>query len=210
MTAVPVIHLAAAHTLRIPSGELAQRARERFGGELRRAGSFAQLSLLGVQQCRDEAGPAGAPGILWPSSRGALAAAHAALDEGRGDAPVMPFTFIATQPHLAAALLARQARLARAAFVHVERDSWPSLLHVAAHWLRECDEVLVGWVEEGAEKHGIAQSDWCLLRRRPAPARCEPLAEGAGETVSSGEGIARLAAWHAARRDRRPRRAACE
>src|SRR5207248_5208971 len=130
---------------------------------------------------------------LWTSSHGALAAAHAALDEGRGGAPVMPFTFIATQPHLAAALLARQASLNRAAFVHVEGDTWPSLLHVAAHWLRECDEVLVGWVEEGAEKQGIAQSDWCLLRRRPAAARCEPLAEGAAEAVSSAEWIARLA-----------------
>src|SRR5262245_30604387 len=92
---------------------------------------------------------------------------------GRGGKrrPVMPFTFVATQPHLAATLLAqRGAPVARAAFVHVAPDAWPMLLDVAQAWLASCDAVLLGWVEEAAEGEAH-QSDWCLLR--------EPAARGA-------------------------------
>jgi len=158
-------------SLRIAKGELGARVRERFGAELRRTGSFAQLCLLGAAACLDAAPRASALGVLWASAHGAREAARAALAEAASGDPVMPFTFVATQPHLAATLLAqRGAPVARAAFVHVAPDAWPMLLDVAQAWLASCDAVLLGWVEEAAEGEAH-QSDWCLLR--------EPAARGA-------------------------------
>ena len=97
-----MIYLSAPTLLRIAPDELAPRARERFGGELRRAGSFAQVSLLGAQACLDAAPAAGSLGVLWGSAHGAVGAARAAIAEAASGEPVMPFTFVATQPHLAA------------------------------------------------------------------------------------------------------------
>lgn len=162
--------LAAPTLLRIPPDELAQRARERFGGELRRAGGFAQLCMLGASACLEAAPPAASLGVLWASAYGARGAAHAALAEAASGEPVMPFTFVATQPHLAATLLAqRGAPVVRAAFVHIPPSGWPTLLDLAGGWLAGCEAVLLGWVEEGAaeEPH---RSDWCLLLARPPAA----------------------------------------
>jgi hypothetical protein len=169
------MRLVAPTLLRIAPDELARRARERFGGELRRAGSFAQVSLLGAQACLDAAPPAASLGVLWASTYGARNAAQAALSEAASGEPVMPFTFVATQPHLAATLLAqRGAPVKRAAFVHLAPSRWAMLLDAARAWLGDCEAVLLGWVEEAAagEPH---QSDWCLLRGKPAAAREAPL-----------------------------------
>ena len=167
-----MIHLAAPTVMRVPAAELAQRARERFGGELRRAGRFAQLCLLGAQACLDAAGPRGPMGVLWSSSRGPVSAVRAVLAEAASGEPVMPFSFVAIQPHLAATILAqRGVAVTRAAFVHTEDDAWPWLLAQGASWFKTCERVLLGRVEEG-ETH---QSDWCLLRDKPAAARGAPL-----------------------------------
>lgn len=162
-----MIHLAAPTLLRVPPGELGARARERFGGELRRAGTFAQLALLGAQACLDAAPRPASLGVLWASSHGAVGAARAALAEVASGEPVMPFTFVATQPHLAATLLAQRGLpVTRAAFVHVAPAGWPLLVDVARAWLATCEAVLLGWVEEslGEEPH---LSDWCVLRAGP-------------------------------------------
>lgn len=149
--------------LRVPKGELAARVREQFGGELRRTGAFAQLCMLGATACLAAAPRVSSLGLLWASTYGARDAAMAALVEAASGEPVMPFTFVATQPHLAATLLAqRGAPVRRAAFVHVAPESWPLLLDTARSWLSDCEAVLLGWVEEAADG-GEHQSDWGLL-----------------------------------------------
>ena len=191
-----MIHLAAATTLRLGAGEIASLARDRFGGELRRAGAFTQLCLLGAQECLG-AGPAtGSLGVLCSSGHGAIGAARAALAE----APLMPFTFIATQPHLAAALLAQRAGpVPRAACVHVAADGWPWLLRLAQAWLAGCDRVLVGWVEEGDAS--ACRSDWCLFQRGAAALRCEALPAPAGALAATvADWIGRVVAWRAGAR----------
>jgi hypothetical protein len=196
-------YLVAPTVLRIAPDQLAARTRERFGGELRRAGSFAQLCLLGAQVCLDSTPGRASLGVLWASRHGALAAARTALREAANGEPVMPFTFVATQPHLAATLLAqRSAPVARAAFVHIESSHWPLLLRLAQTWLASCEQVLVGWVEEAAEKHGTHQSDWCVLQKEPGELSCEPLRETRGAVAAtSADWLARVAAWAAAPRE---------
>ena len=162
-----MITLVAPTILRVPPSELGARAKERFGGELRRAGTFAQLALLGAQACLDAAPSCASLGVLWASSHGAIGAARTAIAEAARGEPVMPFTFVATQPHLAATLLAqRGAPVARAAFVHVEPTHWPRLLGIAQAWLAECEQVLLGWVEESLAGEA-QQSDWCVLLAEP-------------------------------------------
>jgi len=149
-------------SLRIPRDQLAERVRERFGGELRRAGTFAQVGMLGAVACLDAAPRPSSLGVLWWSAYGARDAAQAALAEARNGEPLMPFTFIATQPHLLATLLAQHgAPVTRAAFVHVDPSASPILPGLAQAWLKSCEAVLLGYVEEG-QPHC---SDWRLLRR---------------------------------------------
>ncbi|HXU43468.1 MAG TPA: hypothetical protein VN675_14150 [Burkholderiales bacterium] len=195
-------YLVAPTVLRVAPGEMAARTRERFGGELRRAGGFAQLCLLGAQACLDSAPQRASLGVLWASRHGARAAARAALQEAASGEPVMPFTFVATQPHLAATLLAqRSAPVARAAFVHVAPSDWPLLLGLAQTWLAGCEQVLVGWVEEGAEGEAH-QSDWCVLQKKPGEVSCEPLRAARGALpATSADWLARVAAWTAAPRE---------
>jgi hypothetical protein len=164
------VHLLAPTVLRVAPHELRDRARERFGGELRRAGSFAQLCVLGAQACLDAAGDRGPFGMLWTSTHGALLATRTALADGRqrGE-PAMPFTFVATQPHLAAAFLAQRShKVARCAFLYLAAEGWPWLARLAQAWLADCGQVLVGRVEESATDSIAHQSDWCLLANRPA------------------------------------------
>ena len=198
-----MITLTAPTVMRIDAAALAPRVRERFGGELRRAGTFAQICLLGAQACLDAAPPRGALGMLWASGRGAVGAARAALAESAGGEPVMPFTIIGTLPHLAATLLAqRGAPLARAAFVHVRPSGWPWLLGLAQAWLAGCDRVLLGWVEEALENEGSHQSDWCVLQKDPGEWPCEPLREARGALpATSADWLARVVAWSAAPRE---------
>ena len=121
------MRLRAPTVLRIAPEELRARARKRFGGELRRAGSFAQLCLLGAQACLDAAGVRGPLGVLWTSAHGAALATRAALKEGlQPGAPAMPFTFVATQPHLAAALIAQRSQAVRST---VRSSEWPPPMH---------------------------------------------------------------------------------
>ncbi len=174
------MHLRAPTVLRIAPEELRARARERFGGELRRAGSFAQLCLLGAQACLDAAVVRGPLGVLWTSAHGAALATRAALEEGlQPGAPAMPFTFVATQPHLAAALIAQRSQaVARSAFLYLAADDWPWLARLAQVWLADCGQVLVGRVEESAAAGGAHESDWCLLTNEPA----SPLAAPPGDS----------------------------
>jgi hypothetical protein len=187
-----VIHLSAPTVMRVPAAELSPRSRERFGGELRRAGGYAQLCLLGAQACLDAARPGGSLGVLWSSSRGPVSAVRAVLAEAASGEPVMPFSFVAIQPHLAATILAqRGANVARAAFVRIEDDAWPWLLAQAMSWLGTCDRVLLGRVEEG----DVHQSDWCLLQRDPPGITCEPLAKMDSAIPTTAEDwLARVAA----------------
>lgn len=149
-------------SLRIPRDQLARQVRERFGGELRRAGTFAQIGMLGAVACLEAAPRPASLGVLWHSTHGAREAAQAALAEAAGGELVMPFTFIATQPHLLATLLAQRGTpVTRAAFVHVDPSGSPILLDLAQTWLASCEAVLLGYVEEG-QPHC---SDWRLLRK---------------------------------------------
>jgi len=122
--------------------ELAREARARFGQEVRRLGAFTQLCLLGAETCLERSGTSGSLGVLLATAHGARSAVQAALAE------VMPFTFIATQTHLAGALLARRHAVVRAACVYLEAEDWPGLQHMAQAWLAGCERVALGWVEE--------------------------------------------------------------
>jgi len=195
------VYLLAPTSLRVAPDDFPARVRARFASELRRAGRFAQLCLLGAQACLDAAGGDGALGVLWASEFGALYAARAALDEDlrRGEA-AMPFTFIATQPHLAGALLAQRSHpVTRTACLYLPADAWPSLPRLAQRWLAECERVLVGCVEESGSGGVAHRSDWCLFRKKPAAGalRCERSleAESAADATTE-DWIPRVAAWH--------------
>jgi len=187
-----VIHLAAPTVMRVPAGELSARSRDRFASDLRRAGGFAQLCLLGAQACLDAARPGGSLGVLWSSSRGPVNAVRAVLAEAASGEPVMPFSFVAIQPHLAATILAqRGVDVTRAAFVRIEDETWPWLLAQAASWLETCERVLLGRVEEGE----VHQSDWCLLQRESPGILCEPLAKpDHAVPATAADWLARIAA----------------
>ena len=195
------MRLLAPTVLRIAPAELRSRARERFGGELRRAGSFAQLGLLGAQACLDAAGGGRPFGLLWTSAHGALLATQAALAEQllEGE-PVMPFTFVATQPHLCAALLAQRSHaVTRSAFLYLVPEDWPCLLQLAAAWLAECGQVLLGWVEESTVENLPHQSDWCLVAGGASGVKCEAVQAGAEVLqATTADWLSRLAAWHGA------------
>ena len=199
------MHLLAPTVVRAAPGEMPARVRARFGAELRRAGSFTQLGLLGAQACLDAARGDGPLGVLWASAHGAREATRAALDDGlrRGD-PVMPFAFIATQPHLAGTFLAqRSIPVGRTAHLHLAVDAWPWLLHLARCWLADCARVLVGWVEESDDGRAAHRSDWCLLQMRPAEGsvRCEAARdEAVADSATSQDWLARIVAWGAAPR----------
>jgi len=195
-----VTYLCAPTALRVAPGDLAAQVRARFANDLRRAGRYAQLCLLGAQACLDAARGEGATGVLWASQLGPLEATRAALDEtlARGE-PVMPFTFIAMQPHLAGALLAqRSPQVARTACLVLAPDAWPQLLRLAERWLADCERVLVGWVEESESAGAAHRSDWCLLRKQSAAGaiRCEHMPHSRDAAAATGEDwIARIGAW---------------
>ena len=194
------MYLLAPAALRIPPDDFSARVGARFASELRRAGRFAQLCLLGAQACLDAAGGDGPLGVLWATGGGALDATRAALDESlKLGEPAMPFTFIATQPHLAGALLAQRSHpVTRAACLSLAPDAWPSLPHLAQRWLADCERVLVGWVEESGSGGVAHRSDWCLFRKKPTAGalRCErsPEAESAADATAE-DWIPRVAAW---------------
>ena len=194
------VYLLAPTALRVAPDDFPARVRSRFASELRRAGRFAQLCLLGAQACLDAAGGDGPLAVLWASEFGALHATRAALDEdlARGE-PAMPFTFIATQPHLAGALLAQRSHpVTRTACLYLPAEAWPSLPRLAQCWLAECDRVLVGCVEESGSGGVAHRSDWCLFRKNPAAGalRCERSAgpENAADATAQ-DWIPRVAAW---------------
>jgi len=194
------VYLLAPTVLRVAPEDLPARVRARFAAELRRAGGFAQLCLLGAQACLEAAGGDGPLGVLWASEFGAVQATRAALDEDlkRGE-PAMPFTFIAMQPHLAGALLAQRSHpVTRAACLYLAADAWPSLPQLAQRWLAECDRVLVGWVEESGAAGAAHRSDWCLLQKKPAAGavRCERSLKADNAAAAAAEDwIPRVAAW---------------
>jgi len=152
--------------LRIPPPELRSLVHARFGDRLRRAGSFAQLTVLGAAACLEQAGGGGTLGMLWTSRRGAVLATRAALAELRSGEPLMPYTFLATQPHLATPLFAEHVHpLARCAFLYLEPGQDTVLATLARAWTSTCDRVLLGRVEESAAADAPHESDWRLLRR---------------------------------------------
>jgi len=158
--------------LRIAPSELRRLVQARFGDKLRRAGSFAQLTVLGAAACLDAAVGTGPLGMIWTSTYGALAETRAALAELRSGEPMMPYTFIATQPHLAAPLFAQHVHpLARSAFLHLEPGGERWLLELARAWRRDCERILVGWVEESVTESGLHRSDWSLLAEAPGDRR---------------------------------------
>jgi len=197
------VYLLAPTVLRVAPDDFPARVRARFASELRRAGRFAQLCLLGAQACLDAAGADGALAVLWASEFGALHATRAALDEDlrRGE-PAMPFTFIATQPHLAGALLAQRSHpVTRTACLYLPADAWPSLPRLAQRWLAECDRVLAGCVEESGSGGAAHRSDWCLFQKKPAPGavRCErSLGPENAAPATAEDWIPRVAAWRGA------------
>ncbi len=194
------MYLLAPTVLRVAPEDFPARVRARFAAELRRAGRFAQLCLLGAQACLDAAGGDGPLGVLWASEFGAVHATRAALDEDlkRGE-PAMPFTFVAMQPHLAGALLAQRAYpVTRTACLVLPPDAWPGLPRLALGWLAECERVLVGCVEESGSGSVAHRSDWCLFQKNPVTGalRCERSRESENAAAATGEDwIARVAAW---------------
>ena len=152
--------------LRIPPGELRGRVHARFGDRLRRAGPFAQLTVLGAAACLDTSGGSGSLGMLWTSTYGTAVSTRAALAELRAGEPLMPYTFIATQPHLAAPLFAQHVHpLARSAFLYLDAQGEPWLRQLARAWLGECDRVLIGQVEESSDPALQHRTDWYLLAK---------------------------------------------
>ena len=194
------MYLLAPTALRVAPEDFAARVRARFASELRRAGRFAQLCLLGAQACLDAAGGDGPLAVLWASEFGALHATRAALGEdlARGEA-AMPYTFIATQPHVAGALLAQRSHtVTRTACLYLPADAWPSLPRLAQRWLAECERVLVGCVEESGSGGAAHRSDWCLFRKRPTAGalRCERALKAESAAVATAQDwIPRVAAW---------------
>lgn len=194
------MYLLAPTALRVAPEDFPVQVRARFAAELRRAGRFAQLCLLGAQACLDAAGGRGPLGVLWATELGALHATRAALDEGlkRGEA-AMPFTFIATQPHLAGALLSQRSHpVARTACLYLAPDTWPWLPRLAQSWLAECERVLVGWVEESGAADAVHRSDWCLFQKNPVAGavRCERSRGLENAAAATGEDwISRISGW---------------
>jgi len=192
--------LLAPTALRVAPDDFPARVRARFASELRRAGRFAQLCLLGAQACLEAAGGDGPLGVLWATGLGALDATRAALDEGlrRGE-PAMPFTFIAMQPHLAGALLAQRSHpVTRTACLYLAAHAWPSLPQLAQRWLAQCERVLVGCVEESGAAGVAHRSDWCLFQKEPVAGavRCERSLRPENAAAATGEDwIPRVAAW---------------
>jgi hypothetical protein len=193
-------YLLAPTVLRIAREELPAKVRARFGAELRRSGSFAQVSMLGAQAGLDAAGGEGSLGVLWSSRLEDQRAMRAVLDESlkRGE-PAMPFAFMGMQPHLAGTLLAqRGVPVERSAHVHLEDEDWPLLLATAQSWLGECERVLFGRVEESQADGVPHRSDWCVLGKKAAPGatRVEPADENASE-VSATDLIEHVGLWRA-------------
>jgi hypothetical protein len=196
------VYLLAPTVVRIAPEELSSQVRARFGGELRRTGSFAQLCMLGAQACLEAAGGDGPLGVLWSSRLDDHRAMRSVLDESlkRGE-PVMPFSFIGMQPHLAGALLAQRGHpVARSAHVYVLDDGWPLVLATARGWLAECERVLLGRVEESVSEGVLHRSDWCVLRKNPIAGaiQLEPTPDkdsSAGATAT--DWLERVAAWRA-------------
>ncbi len=196
------MYLLAPTMVRLPPAELPARVRTRFGAELRRTGSFAQLCMLGAQACLDAAGGDGPLGVLWSSRLDDQRAMRAVLDEGllRGE-PAMPFTFIGMQPHLAGALLAQRAYpVTRSAHVYLGDEDWSLLLTAAQSWLAECERVLLGRVEESLSPDVPHQSDWCVLRKNPIAGaiHMEPAPnKDSSAAATATDWIERVAAWRA-------------
>ena len=194
------MYLLAPTVLRVAPDDFPARVRARYAAELRRAGGFAQLCLLGAQACLEAAGGDGPLGVLCATELGALHATRAALDEDlrRGE-PAMPFPFIATQPHLAGALLAQRSHpVTRTACLYLAPDAWPSLPRLAQGWLAECERVLVGCVEESGSGGVAHRSDWCLFQKKrvAGAVRCERSLKPKNAAAATGEDwIPRVAAW---------------
>ena len=192
--------LLAPTVVRLAPEELSVRVRERFGAELRRTGSFAQLCMLGAQACLEAAGGDGPLAVLWSSRLDDHRAMRSVLDESlkRGE-PAMPFSFIGMQPHLAGALLAQRGHpVARSAHVYVLDDGWPLALATARGWLDECERVLVGRVEESVSPGVSHRSDWCVLQKnRIAGAiHAEPAPDSDSSAAATAtDWIERVAAW---------------
>ena len=194
------MYLLAPTVLRVAPEDFPARVRARFASELRRAGRFAQLCLLGAHACLEAAGGDGPLGVLWATELGAFDATRGALNEDlrRGE-PAMPFTFIAMQPHLAGALLAQRSHpVTRTACLYLAPEAWPSLPQLAQRWLADCDRVLVGCVEESGSSGAAHRSDWCLFQKKAVAGavscerslRLENAADATGE-----DWIPRVAAW---------------
>jgi hypothetical protein len=197
------MYLLAPTVLRILPGELPARVRVCFADGLRRTGSFVQLCVLGAQTCLDAAGGDGPLGVLWGSALGSVGATRAVLnaDLRRGE-PAMPISFIATQPHLAGALLAQRSHpISRTAFLHLGPHAWSWLPLLAQSWLGDCERLLVGWVEESDAPDAAHRSDWCMFQARSVAGslRCEPARDmQSAVAATSQDWIARVAAWRAA------------
>ena len=66
------VYLLAPTVSRVAPDELSAQVRARFGSELRRSGSFAQLCMLGAQACLDAAGGDGPLAVLWSAFTGGV------------------------------------------------------------------------------------------------------------------------------------------
>jgi hypothetical protein len=156
--------------------------------------------MLGAQAGLDAAGGEGSLGVLWSSRLEDQRAMRAVLDESlkRGE-PAMPFAFMGMQPHLAGTLLAQRGlNVGRSAHVYLEDEDWPLLLSTARGWLRECERVLFGRVEESQAEGVPHRSDWCVLGKKAAPGaiRTEPT-DDRGAAVTATDLIERIALWRA-------------
>jgi hypothetical protein len=196
------LYLLAPTMLRVAPADLPARVGMRFADGLRRTGTFGQLGLLGAQTCLDAAGGNGPLGVLWASALGSAHATRAMLhaDLRHGES-AMPIAFIGTQPHLAAVLLAQRSHpIKRTAFLHLGPHAWSWLPLLAQSWLDDCEQLLVGWVEESDTPDVAHRSDWCMLQAKPADGslRCEPTPDRhSAVTATSQDWIARVAAWPA-------------
>lgn len=198
--------LTAVTRLSLAPDDLRTQLRTLLGQPLRRAGTFAKLSVAGAMSC-GEASKELTTALLWSSAFGAHEETQSVLRELSCGVEPMPFDFIATLPVVSAIHAAQHAPSIKfGVFLPAMADAaetWPRLLLLALHWLDEhrCDRVICGWVEEARERTGAIEhiSHWLALTR--AGLSTHPLANvtvsetAEGDSWKGAEFVPALQAW---------------
>ncbi|MCM5679177.1 hypothetical protein M8A51_06490 [Schlegelella sp. S2-27] len=136
---------------------------QRLGRRPRRIGAWSELALYGAVQCLDLAGestlPAGVA-LRVASLRGPMRAARACIEQSTSGLP-MPFTFLQSQPSQLLAALSHYLDWQGDARLVVARE--PAAVLALAQLEAGPSGVLLGWVEEEHQGHGMQTQWWRLV-----------------------------------------------